>query len=297
MFQSVFNGFSFRQQLVLPSAASDGDMCFFGGEFYIYQSGAWATLASASATFSTIGLSFQVLSSLPLTADAGDMCFYNGKMYIFQSGEWMAITATNNPGSSTTTITPEFNFTASGQLTAVTTAYPTNLSDEPRAVYGLQLISGSWYPTDLVGMVWVSNTYPRYLQGNIDTLSPTVSSPIRIVILGFASQTNIGYATNSTPGFMPWANFENRRYLSTSQTLYKDDFVLVDTSTEAFPLTLPANPVIGWSVTIIDAMRTFPLKNLTLNGNGSTINGQSTAILDAGDCRLFYVGGSVGWRL
>jgi hypothetical protein len=98
--------------------------------------------------------------------------------------------------------TAEFTFSATGQLTAAGTGFPTNLVEDVRSLQGWQKTSNGWEPIDLVGMVWVTATGAKYLQGNIDALVPSATNPVRVIVASTASAQAVGVATATQAGLL-----------------------------------------------------------------------------------------------
>ena len=80
-----------------------------------------------------------------------------------------------------------------------------------------------------------------------------------------------------------------------------NDMILADTSSiGAFTITLPASPVVGTQVTILDAGNYFDINNLTVGRNGSNINGAAsdlTANVKGARIQLVYFNVGQGWRV
>lgn len=64
---------------------------------------------------------------------------------------------------------------------------------------------------------------------------------------------------------------QNSNYTATN-----NDLVLADTSGGAFEVTLPASPAAGEKVTIVDSKGNWATANLTVNRNGSNIDGAAS---------------------
>jgi hypothetical protein len=77
------------------------------------------------------------------------------------------------------------------------------------------------------------------------------------------------------------------------------DALLCDTSGGAFTVTMPASPVAGNAVRIVDVAGTFDTAYLTVGRNGAKINGLSEdLILNIAECSVLmvYTGSTYGWR-
>lgn len=87
---------------------------------------------------------------------------------------------------------------------------------------------------------------------------------------------------------------------NSSVTLSAGDRVFADTSSTAITLTLPASPVSGDQVWIIDLAGTFNVRNLTVGNNGQRIMRQldTMTVSTAGAAfSLVYSNASSGWLL
>tara|TARA_B100001179_G_C18600034_1_gene409591 strand:+ start:2146 stop:2745 length:600 start_codon:yes stop_codon:yes gene_type:complete len=86
--------------------------------------------------------------------------------------------------------------------------------------------------------------------------------------------------------------------MATATTAVNGGAYFCDTSSAAFTLTLPASPVAGDTVWIVDAKGTFNTNNLTVAGNGSNIHRQGTDVtMNINDVSkmLVYHNASNGW--
>ena len=78
-----------------------------------------------------------------------------------------------------------FEFTATGVLGAGSTSYVCDkmFSDSPSLIRAVQKTGSGWQNIDNIGaLVWVTADANKYLQGNIDSLSPSVANPVRIIV-------------------------------------------------------------------------------------------------------------------
>jgi hypothetical protein len=75
------------------------------------------------------------------------------------------------------------------------------------------------------------------------------------------------------------------------------DQILVDTSTAAFSITLPASPSVNDKVTIAPSRNTFIANNVTVLRNGNNISGQSQDLLinDNKGYDLIFANATIGW--
>ena len=88
-------------------------------------------------------------------------------------------------------------------------------------------------------------------------------------------------------------------YTTTSAyTAVNNDQVIVDTSGGVVTVTLPASPSVGNEVTIIDGKGSFNTNNLTVNRNGSNINGAASNLTVSTNGEAFtlvYLNATRGW--
>jgi hypothetical protein len=95
-------------------------------------------------------------------------------------------------------------------------------------------------------------------------------------------------------GGNPWQS------TSSSITIAANDRYFVDTTSGAVTITLPASPLTGDQVSLIDLSSTFDTNNLTIARNGNNIMGQAADMTvsteDAG-VQLVYTGATQGWKL
>ncbi|SVB83514.1 uncharacterized protein METZ01_LOCUS236368, partial [marine metagenome] len=86
--------------------------------------------------------------------------------------------------------------------------------------------------------------------------------------------------------------------MATASTAVNGGAYFCDTATAAFTLTLPASPVAGDTVWIVDAKGTFATNNLTVAGNGANIHRQGTDVtMNINDVSkmLVYHNATNGW--
>lgn len=76
---------------------------------------------------------------------------------------------------------------------------------------------------------------------------------------------------------------------TSAYTAVASDLVLCNTSGGAFTVTLPLSPTNGTSVGILDTNNSFATNNLTINPNGATIEGDTSAILNINGTYLSMV--------
>lgn len=83
--------------------------------------------------------------------------------------------------------------------------------------------------------------------------------------------------------------------IATNYTASSGQRLLVDTTSGVVTVTLPASPESGQSVEIVDAKGTFSTNNLTINGNGQPITGDSIIATANAVLKLVYVDATTGW--
>ena len=89
------------------------------------------------------------------------------------------------------------------------------------------------------------------------------------------------------------------RAATTTVTVQAGAQILANTSTAAWTLTLPATPVAGDEVSIIDSNYKFNTNNLTIAGNGSNIANTSVNLIvntqGAGFTLVYSGNATIGW--
>ena len=90
------------------------------------------------------------------------------------------------------------------------------------------------------------------------------------------------------------------RVIAAAETVQAGAQILVDTSSGAVTITLPASPAAGDEVTFLDSENTFDSNNLTVGRNSSNINGAASNLVVANERAAFtlvYSGdATVGWQ-
>ncbi len=74
---------------------------------------------------------------------------------------------------------------------------------------------------------------------------------------------------------------------TTTYTAVDRDGIMADTSSASWTLTLPSTPGDNDVVAIADATDSFADNNLTIDGNGSNIHGDSTLVVDIKNASFF----------
>ena len=106
-----------------------------------------------------------------------------------------------------------------------------------------------------------------------------------------------GTQWNSLGAGNPWLTKTNA---DDGMTALSNDRYLVDTSTAAFTINLPATPLIGDMVRFLDMSGTFDTNNLTVGRNTKNINGAAsdlTVSTEDASIGLVYTGATKGWKL
>ncbi len=86
---------------------------------------------------------------------------------------------------------------------------------------------------------------------------------------------------------------------SGTYTAVAGDRLMVDTSSSAFTITLPASPSAGDEVRFLDVTASFDSNNLTIGRNSQKINGNSadlTVATESAGFSLVYYNSTYGWR-
>ena len=92
---------------------------------------------------------------------------------------------------------------------------------------------------------------------------------------------------------------ENNYAIAADNTLVAGGRYFVDTNGTR-TLTLPASPSVGDEVWVFDQTNLAATNNITVNNNGSLINGvNDTLLIDANGAvaTLVYTGSTLGWRV
>jgi hypothetical protein len=106
---------------------------------------------------------------------------------------------------------------------------------------------------------------------------------------------NLGYSGSrgytGSSGLPTWS-LKTANY--TAQSL---DYILADTTAGTFTITLPASPVLGSTVTILDKYN-WAINNLIVARNGSTIEGiADDFIIDIGQARIEFTYDGTTWQI
>lgn len=108
------------------------------------------------------------------------------------------------------------------------------------------------------------------------------------------------YVLTSDGTDITWQASSNNKFVekTTNYTLVAADKIIVDTSSSALTMTLPASPTLGDEVSIIDGTGNAATNNITISRNGSNIEGTAddlTLDVDAAAFSLVYYNTSRGW--
>ena len=104
--------------------------------------------------------------------------------------------------------------------------------------------------------------------------------------------------TNTTKAITEKGYFTITSSAITAYTAVAGDQLLIDTTQTTVTITLPAAPVVGDEIVIIDARGTFGSNNLTINRNGKPINtGTNNLVLSTNSqaITLVFVDSTRGW--
>ena len=87
--------------------------------------------------------------------------------------------------------------------------------------------------------------------------------------------------------------------VTSNRQLNQYDAILIDSNNQPFTLTLPPQPMIGSRIPIFDVGGSLSTHNVSLDGNGTTVNNQPAIDLK-GDYNFYevvYYNETEGWRL
>jgi len=87
---------------------------------------------------------------------------------------------------------------------------------------------------------------------------------------------------------------------STTPTVAASDRKFVDTSSHAITINLPASPLTGDQVRLLDLAGTFGTNNLTVNRNGKKIMNLTENLVvskNNASFELVFTGDTYGWKL
>lgn len=124
------------------------------------------------------------------------------------------------------------------------------------------------------------------------TITFTTAPPTGVPI------TVVGLALAGTQGALALPTWQIKT--TTYNPAINGDYLMCNTTSAGFTVTLPATPSTQWQVVIADYAGTFATNNLTVARNGSLINGAASDwVCDINnETRTFvYVDATQGWRV
>jgi hypothetical protein len=144
----------------------------------------------------------------------------------------------------------------------------------------------------------------KVIPDEIKVLDSTIAeinleSYIPISGVWYATATYAGASTDggSVPGGSDIFTYIE---IDADHTAVKNEYLIANTSSGGFNVTLPAIVNVGDTVKILDSRDTFETYNLTIIRNGNNINSlNEDAILDISskEYRLIYLNSTVGWKI
>ena len=152
--------------------------------------------------------------------------------------------------------------------------------------------------TQLATTAFVKTEITADIAGKADIASPTFTgTPSGPTAAGGTNTTQLA-TTAFVLGETAQADPSAWTSSSSSVTAAVNTRYLIDTTSAALTLTLPASATVGQFVTIGDKANKFLTNNLTVARNGHAIAGSSSNLIcnvNGVVLTLTYVGGSVGW--
>ena len=116
-------------------------------------------------------------------------------------------------------------------------------------------------------------------------------------VLGASTPCLLTYAAGQAVQFVP-NNFWKTRIASSNEPISSNDQVFADTGAATIELTLPATPVLGDIIRVIDYDGSWSLTNrVDLLGNGKTIMGSATYELTIADSSITLIYNGTEWRV
>lgn len=137
-------------------------------------------------------------------------------------------------------------------------------------------------------------------------VAPASGNVLYILFLGqvLMLPTASSYVAGSINPVDVNANYSKSLYsnqtISANANLVVQTVYYTNTSAGALTLTLPASPVFGDKIIIIDLNRTFTTNACTISRNGKNINSVAAnyvARINASKITLEYINSTIGWRL
>ena len=134
-----------------------------------------------------------------------------------------------------------------------------------------------------------------YFKANATQIAPMGGSNLSAVL---GSSTNVKLLVSVGPAavFAQTTNW-NTKLIASSYLVARYDEILANSTSGIFTLTLPAAPLLGDRVRIIDAKGTWAANNVTVSRNGNTIGGSAADLtLDVANGRVELVfDGTSNW--
>ena len=173
-----------------------------------------------------------------------------------------------------------------------------------------------WFNTSTMGLYvyYADGTSSQWVQindpaGNLGTGVVTVSSnaPAGAVIgdlwydidsSGSLLIYDGTYWITAVPAVGSGGTTELWKNISADYTAISGDKLLVDTSTQAIIITLPASPSVGEQIEIVDVAGNAATNNITIDRNSNLIYGLTTnlsMVVNRSSIRMVYTGATLGW--
>ena len=89
---------------------------------------------------------------------------------------------------------------------------------------------------------------------------------------------------------------ESYSSITSAYTSLSNQFIFADSASSAFDVTLPASPIQGDRVSVMDITGNLATNNITLQGNGNNIMGSSTSALDIDFSTTEVIFNGTEWR-
>jgi hypothetical protein len=169
----------------------------------------------------------------------------------------------------------------------VTGVYPSNSLDGTHPGY-IVVCNATQMLTMFNGGAGCQNTFASQVtSGTVGTTYTTTGSPHgETAVIGF-DPFNFTYVGGAT---IP----ENAKFTAVAGGIYP-----IDTTSAAVTATLPASPIVGQTVQLLDAGNLWATNNVTVARNGTNINGSASnlTLSTNGQTVLFsYINPTIGWR-
>ena len=134
-------------------------------------------------------------------------------------------------------------------------------------------------------------TVPATSDPNFETEAPALFNHIKNT---FVSEMNSAISFINSSTFDATVEFKNANFTAARNFLY-----MIDTSSGAVSVTLPANPSTGDQLLLMDQKRTFATNNLTIVRNGQNINGAASNVVSKSTGALIrcIFQSSYGWTV